>query len=256
MKIRLLLSYKGTHFLGWQKQKNQRTIQGELEKSLKEIFKKPISIIGSGRTDTGVHAIGQQAHFEINEGDLKKINLFQALNHLVPNDISILKVWKAPEDFHARFSAQKKIYQFFIFVSPMPPALFREYVWWIKRPICLKTLQKIAKRFKGTQDFKSFQNSGSDVENTVKTIYSSCWVKMSSNMYSYEIKGSGFLKQMVRNIVGTQIDLLRGDNPEVKLQDILKSRNRVRALGTAPSQGLYLKEVFYSSALDRRCISL
>ncbi len=256
MKIRLLLSYKGTHFFGWQKQKNQQTIQGELEKSLKEIFQKPISVIGSGRTDAGVHAIGQQAHFEIDEEDLRKINLFQALNHLLPKDISILEVWKTSEDFHARFSAQKKIYQFFLFVSPIPPALFREYVWWVKQPICFKKLQKMAKVFKGTQDFKSFQSAGSDVGSTVKTIYSSCWIKISPHMFSYEIKGSGFLKQMVRNIVGTQIDLLKEDKPEETLKVILKSKDRRKALGTAPSQGLYLKEVFYPSVLDRACISL
>ena len=256
MKIRLLLSYKGTHFSGWQKQKNQRTIQGELEKSLAEIFKKSISVIGSGRTDAGVHAIGQQAHFEIDPQDLRKIDLFQALNHLVPEGISILEVWKAPHNFHARFSAQKKTYQFFIFVSPMPPSLFGEYVWWIKQPTCFKKLRKMAKTFKGIKNFKSFQNSGSDTENTIKTIYFSRWIKMSHNMYCYEIQGSGFLKQMVRNIVGTQIDLLKEDSPSQVLESILKREDRRAALGKAPSQGLYLKEVFYPSVLDRECISL
>ncbi|MGI9548992.1 MAG: tRNA pseudouridine(38-40) synthase TruA [Bdellovibrionales bacterium] len=256
MKIRLLISYKGTRFFGWQKQKNQRTIQEELEKSIEEILKKPISLIGSGRTDTGVHALGQEAHFEIDEQDFKEIDWLPALNHLVPEDISVLGIWKAPAAFHSRFSAQKKTYQFYIFSSSTPPALFKDYVWWIKWPIDFKKLKKMALKFKGTQDFKSFQNSGSDVENTVKTIEASYWVKMSSNMYRYEVTGSGFLKQMVRNMVGTQIDLLKEPEPAPILGEILAGKDRKKALGKAPPQGLYLKEVFYPYALDRKCIRI
>jgi len=254
VKIRLLLSYKGTDFFGWQKQKNQRTVQGEIEKSLNKLFNKSISVVGSGRTDAGVHALGQEAHFEINEKDLQKIDLFQALNHLLANDISVLDVWEAPKDFHARFSAQKKTYQYFIFHSASPPALFQDYVWWIKWPIHFVQLKSLAKVFKGTKDFKSFQSAGSDVKETLKTIYTSRWMQLSSNLYAYEITGSGFLKQMVRNIVGTQIDILKKPDSKAKLYDILASKDRRQALSAAPPQGLYLKEVFYPSALDRKCI--
>ena len=256
MKIRLLLSYKGSRFFGWQRQNNKRTVQAEIEQALFQLFKQKFSVIGSGRTDTGVHALGQTAHFEIKDIHLKSIPITKALNHLLPEDISVLASWKAPEEFHARFSAKKKSYLYFIFTGESPPVLFRDLVWWRREELPLKKLQKISKLILGTKDFKSFQTSGSNVKDTVRSIYQSQWVRISPSFYCYKITGSGFLKQMVRNLIGTYIDLLKDKNPEKRLKNILASLDRKTALGTAPGQGLYLKKVFYPPSLDRSSIKL
>ncbi|MCZ0931547.1 MAG: tRNA pseudouridine(38-40) synthase TruA [Oligoflexia bacterium] len=253
MKIRLLLSYKGTGFFGWQKQSRHRTVQGEIEKILFQLLKKKISLVGSGRTDTGVHALGQTAHFELAENDLKNINLKKALNSLLPEDISVLDCWKAPLEFHARFSAKKKSYLYFIFTGDSPPVLFRDLVWWKKEGLDLKKLQKISQLVLGAKDFKSFQSTGSEVKSSIRTIYQSRWTQVSPAFYCYQITGSGFLKQMVRNLVGTYIDLLKERKGEQKLRRILLALDRRQALSVAPGQGLYLKKVFYSQALDKAC---
>lgn len=255
MKVRLLLSYKGTDFFGWQKQSRQRTIQGEIEKILLRLFKRKISVVGSGRTDAGVHALGQTAHFELEEG-LKNIDLKKALNSLFPLDISVLDCWKAPLEFHARFSSKKKSYQYFIFTGDSPPVLFRDLVWWRNGDLDLEKLNKISQEVLGTKDFKSFQSSGSEIKDTVRTVYESRWMKISDSFYCYKITGSGFLKQMVRNLVGTYIDLLKEKKAEQKLKQILKALDRRQALRVAPSQGLYLKKVFYSSSLDKNCYKI
>ena len=256
MKIRLLLSYKGSKFFGWQKQSHHRTVQEEIEKSLFQLFKKNLMVTGSGRTDAGVHALGQTAHFEIDESLLKNKKLKQALNVLLPEDISVLDCWKAPFDFHARFSAKKKSYLYFIFTGDSPPVLFSDLLWWKKCDLKLEELNRIAQIFVGTWDFKSFQSSGSEVKSTVRQIYHSHWTQLSSSMYCYQITGSGFLKQMVRNIVGTSRDLLKEKQAGKKLRQILAGKDRRKALSTAPGQGLYLKRVFYPTPLDKACQKL
>ena len=256
MKIRLLLSYKGTDFFGWQKQSRHRTVQGEIEKILFKLFKRKISLVGSGRTDAGAHALGQTAHFELEDTDLKNIALKRAINSLLPKDISVLECWKAPLDFHARFSVKKKSYLYFIFTGDSPPVLFRELVWWKNLSLDLEKLQKISQVIVGTRDFKSFQSAGSEVKSSVRTIYQSHWTQISPLFYCYQITGSGFLKQMVRNLVGAYIDLLKAKKGEQKLRQILQALDRRQALSTAPSQGLYLKKVFYSSALDKACYKI
>ncbi len=256
MKVRLLLSYKGSLFFGWQKQVGKRTVQGEMEKALFQLFKKKIPIIGSGRTDTGVHALGQTAHFEIEASLFKKIPLSQALNYYLPNDIAVLDCWRVPEDFHARFSAKKKSYWYFIWTGESPPVLFQDLIWWKKGDLPLKQLNKIAVLILGLKNFKSFQSSGSPVKDTVRKIYQSQWVRISPSFYCYKITGSGFLKQMVRNLVGTYIDLLKEKTPEKQFKSILKAEDRRTAGKTAPGQGLYLKKVFYPLSLDRASTKL
>lgn len=256
MKIRLLLSYKGNRFYGWQKQKNKRTVQEVAEQALYRLFGTQIPLVSSGRTDTGVHALGQNAHFQLNENNLKNIPVTKALNSLLPEDVCILESWKAPEEFHARFSAKKKSYLYLIWTGASSPVLFRDLVWWKKSWFSLEKLQKISSLILGEHDFKSFQSAGSSVKSTVRQIYRSQWKTISPSLHSYEIIGSGFLKQMVRNIVGTYMDLLKEKNPKQKLKYILAQKDRKVALGTAPGQGLYLKSVFYPPALDKSCVKI
>ena len=257
MKIRLTLSYQGTHFYGWQRQKNVRTVQGELEKALFRLFRRPVPLTGSGRTDAGVHALGQTAHFEIPDSLRKPLNILKALNHLTPQDISLYGAFRAPEEFHARFSAKKKTYSFFVFTAPFPPALGRDFVYWRPGELNLKKLQKTAEVLVGTKDFKSLQSSGaSDRDKTIKTVYSAKWTAPAPFLYRFDMTGSGFLKQMVRNAVGAQLSLLREKSPEEILREILKTCDRSQAPAPAPGRGLYLLRVFYPPELNKKCRAL
>ena len=253
MKVRLLLSYKGSKFYGWQKQSQYRSVQGEIESSLYKLFNHDIRVIGSGRTDTGVHALGQSAHFEIEDSLMKNKNLRKALQALLPPDIALLDLWEAPGEFHARASSKKKSYLYLIWSGESPPVLFSDLLWWRRESLDLEKLKQISQIFIGTWDFKSFQNSGSEIKNSVRRIYQSQWRQLSPSLFSYQIKGSGFLKQMVRNIVGTSIDLLSYKQAPEKLKEILEAKDRKQALRTAPSQGLYLERVFYPRPLDKAC---
>ena len=256
MKIRLLLSYQGTDFYGWQRQKKARTVQGEVEKALSRLFQESLTVVGSGRTDTGVHALGQTAHFEIPDSSWKSLHITAALNHLTPSDISLHGAWKAPEEFHARFSAQKKTYSFFISTTPSPPALGRDFVYWLPREPNLKKLQKTAQILVGTKNFKSLQTGGSPEDQTIKTVYSAKWLKIAPFLYRFDMTGDGFLRQMVRNAVGAQLALLKEKTPDKMMKEILKSQNRKAAPAPAPGRGLYLKQVFYPPELDKKCLKL
>ena len=178
MKIRVLLSYDGTHFAGWQRQTNKRTVQGEIETALAELFQEKIPIFASGRTDRGVHALGQVIHFEILKAKLKKINLIKALNHLTGPDISLTAAWQAPKDFHARFSAEKKTYLFLISTQKSPPALGRHFLWWLPAGINPAHLNQMAEVLIGAHDFKGFYTAGSEVSDTVRTVYEARWVEL------------------------------------------------------------------------------
>ncbi|MBC6415709.1 MAG: tRNA pseudouridine(38-40) synthase TruA [Bdellovibrionales bacterium] len=256
MKVRLLLAYKGSHFFGWQRQVKLRSVQAEVEKALFKIFKQKINVIASGRTDTGVHALGQTAHFEIEENLLENKNLKKALNAIFPVDLSVVNCWRAPEDFHARKSAVKKTYLYFIFTGESSPVLFPDLIWWRRESLNLQKLKELSQAFIGTKDFKSFQNSGSTVKSTVRRVYSSCWYQLSPFVYYYKITGSGFLKQMVRNIVGTSLELLKSQRALQNLEHIFLSKERKQAFLTAPSRGLYLEKVFYPPSLDKACFLL
>ena len=256
-KIRLLLSYKGSRFFGWQKQKQKRTVQGELEKTLAQVFQQEVPLTGSGRTDTGTHALGQNAHFEIEEKRLKSIPLKKALNAELPPDITVLEAWDAPKNFHARFSAIKKTYLYFISAGGPSPVLFPDLIWHLKGPLIeLEKLQKTADFIKGKRDFKSFQNSGSEVKSSVRTVYQSQWRQISPSIYCYQITANGFLKQMARNLVGAFIELLKQTRPEKKLAEVFALQDRKSGFKTAPAKGLYLKKVFYPPSIEKACKQL
>ncbi len=252
-RLRLLLSYEGTDFLGWQRQKNQRqTVQGRLEESLSQIFNEPLQVVGASRTDAGVHAFGQNVHFETTK-DPARYQLLRSINSLLPDSIAARQVWLAPQDFHAMLSSSGKFYQYRIYNSPLPNPLLRHFSLWEPRPLDLDLLQRASDFLLGEQDFKSFQTAGSPVPSTIRHIRRAEWHKLSPDLLEFRIEGSGFLKQMVRNIVGTLLDLhFRGQPPEA-MEAILAARNRQAALGTAPPQGLFLSRVHYPQELEALC---
>lgn len=255
-RVRLLLSYDGTEFNGWQKQiAGVPTIQGSLEESLSRLFSEPIHVIGSGRTDAGVHALGQVAHFDT----LKKIENYQflrAANSLLPKEIVIHRAWKAPFEFHARTSATHKTYHYWVLNRPTPSALRGRYLTWIPRPLSLSYLNDCSQLILGSHDFSSFRTAGTVNRSCERQIIKAHWTYKRLNLLCFSITGTGFLKQMVRNLVGTMLDLYFSGRPASDLLTIMKAKDRRKALGTARPEGLHLYRVFYPRDLDNKCRSL
>ena len=253
-RFRLLLSYNGSGYYGWQRQKNLPTIQEALEKALKVLTKKTVHVIGSGRTDTGTHALGQAAHFDIATPLPSDLNLKNALNGvLISKNIWVRQIWKAPKEFHALQSATKKYYKYFIYSHKWPCIFRQNQIYWHAKPLNKTLLQSMSAKIIGRHDFSSFQNSGSKTKHNLRTIYLARWESINSRLWVFHIQGDGFLKQMVRNLVGTQLALLRQKNPLQRWLKILKAQDRKQAFVTSPACGLYLYKVFYPTELDRAC---
>lgn len=249
IRARIDLQYKGTHFGGWQKQKetgnpaaDKPTIQGELEKALTTLYNQPIRAIGSGRTDAGTHARQQVAHADLPY--LPK-NLDYRLNSQLPEGIVVKRTSEAPSRFHALASVVSKTYVYRIWNSPTPNPFALDLAYWVEKPLDLERLNILSEVFLGTHDFKSFQTRGTEVPTTIKTLKISRWIRKSHRVFEYQIQGDGFLKQMVRNLVGTQLYALRKGLGPQDLKTILAARDRQTAKDTAPAHGLYLWRVEY-----------
>ncbi len=259
MKIKLLLSYDGTDFCGWQKQKDHAyasglpSIQETLEVALESLLQEKISIFGSGRTDAGVHALGQVAHFNVSEGKRLPSDLAWALRAKLPRTIAVRGVWEAPEDFHATLSAERKIYRYLIWNHQRPSALLHRYSDWIRKPLNVRTLNAMSEGLIGEHDFKCFQSVGTPVKSTTRRIYKAQWFQKNPSLIEFKVMGNGFLKQMVRNIVGTLIELEQKGKKPQELLNIIASCDRKEAGPAAPPQGLYLYKVFYPRELDNKC---
>lgn len=256
-KIRFALSYDGTDFCGWQKQNHgdTKSVQQTLEEALSKVFNEKITLFASGRTDAGVHAIRQNCHFETQtpEAEFENWDLAWALRPYIPPTLSVRQVWIAPPEFHSTLSATHKTYRYFVYNHPRWNPFWGRYADWIRRPLDLHKLNASAEYFIGKHDFKSFQSVGTPIKNTVREVYSAKWVRKSPNLIYFQITGSGFLKQMVRNVVGTQMMLERkGDNPG-KIRNIIQALDRREAGPAAPPQGLFLWQVYYPKELDNKC---
>ncbi len=255
-KIKLLLSYDGTEFQGWQRQPGHTTIQGTVENVLTQLYNEPVKIYGSGRTDAGTHAVGQVAHFEAPKVLQKENGLIRAMNSLLPETISCKAAWHAPDDFHALFSARRKTYIYRIWNNPTRSALWNKRALWVPQPVDLALLNRLAKLVEGKKDFKSFQSSGTPVKSTVRHVDKCQWSVVRGDLLELRIRGNGFLKQMVRNIVGTLLYLERHRSELTQLYDIFDAKDRQAAKATAGAHGLYLYRVEYPLALDNKCRKL
>lgn len=255
-KIKLLLSYDGTDYLGWQKQPGGPTIQGTLEAALTQLYNEPIRTIGSGRTDAGTHAVGQVVHYEAPKILAAEPKLVRALNALLPDTISVKGAWLAPEDFHALASARRKTYIYRIWNHPVRSALWNKRALWVPQPLDIAHLDRLAQQLVGRKDFKSFQTSGTPVNSTVRTIDGCRFKVRKGPLVEFRIRGNGFLKQMVRNLVGTLLYLERTKGGIGELRAILEARDRQAAKTTVPAHGLYLYRVEYPAALDNKCLKL
>jgi tRNA pseudouridine38-40 synthase len=264
MKIRLQISYDGTDFAGWQRQGPKSadprpTLQATLEDAVSKIFSQEIKIQASGRTDAGVHAEAQTLHFQtpdnITEDKIKNMKLLRSLNALTPDALAINKAWIAPDDFHALRSSVKKTYRYVIHNSPTPNPLRHRYSYWMRKPLDVQKLNAITECLVGEHDFKSFQTRGTELKTTVRKLKDVHWERQ-GDLITFHITGNGFLKQMVRNIVGTSIYLHQNSENPQEMQKILESCDRQQAKDTAPAQGLFLEAVYYPPELDNKCREL
>ncbi|MFN0101578.1 MAG: tRNA pseudouridine(38-40) synthase TruA [Bryobacteraceae bacterium] len=245
-RIRITVSYDGTHFHGWQVQPGLVTIQGELQRVFFELSKTPILVQGSGRTDAGVHAIAQVAAFTTTN-PIPCVNLRRAMNHLLPGAIRVTNVEEAAPGFHARFDAISKLYEYRIFRDEICSPFERPYVHHFPYPLNDRKMIAAAPVFEGKHDFSAFaaadERHGSDYSR-VRTIFSSSLAREGPRLV-YRVSGSGFLKHMVRNLVGTLIEVGKGNLVTGELQKLLTGGARSECGPTAPPRGLFLVEVTY-----------
>ena len=221
----------------------KRSIQETIEDALQRIFHKRIRLIGSGRTDSGVHAQAQVANFKINT-KMSPLQIQKALNSLLPEDVVIITADEVSLDFHARFSAKGKWYCYRILNRPYPSALDRLYSYFVPYPLNLSLMKREAAILLGRHNFKAFQASDKRERPSIRTI-KKLEIKKRKNSIDIDIIADGFLYNMVRNIVGTLVDIGRGRFPEGSMKRILKSKDRALAGETAPARGLCLMEVYY-----------
>jgi tRNA pseudouridine38-40 synthase len=242
--LKLTLEYDGARYHGWQRQKNAFTIQEALETALARLTGEAIRVIGSGRTDAGVHAFAQVANFHT-ASRLPLSAFINGLNSLLPRDIAVLEAAEADKDFHARKSAREKSYAYHILNRPLPSPLQRQYTWWIAQPLNLEAMQAAAQALIGEHDFSAFQASGSGIKNPERIVTRAQWVRQLRELLIFTITASGFLRGMVRSLVGTMVEIGKGKRPAGDLAELLQSGERRRTGPTAPPQGLFLVEVLY-----------
>jgi len=242
--IKLLIEYDGTNYLGWQVQPKGSTLQGVLEGKLSSLTGEKIDLLASGRTDAGVHALGQVAHFKTkSQLDIQTIQ--RALNSLLPSDIVIQKVEEVDEDFHARKQSKSKTYEYRILNRNIRSAFHRGYAWHIPQTLNIREMKKATRSLMGEHDFSSFQSVGSPKRTAVRKVTRAEWKQSRDGFLRFEIEANGFLKQMVRAIVGTLVEVGKKKITSEQFQEILDSRDRQKAGPTAPAHGLFLTEVKY-----------
>ncbi len=242
--VKLTLQYDGTGYVGWQRQASGDSIQGVLEDALGRIEKQPVTVHGAGRTDAGVHATGQVASARLGAA-LDDETLARALNANLPPAIRVTTVETVADGFHARFSATGKTYEYRIWNGPVVPPFLRLYTWHMPQPLDIALLRRASEALQGTHDFAAFQGSGSIVHTTRRTIVSAAWRCTPEAPLVFEISGEGFLRHMVRSLVGTLVEVGLRRRPVDDVAGLLAVPDRSRAGRTAPAHGLFLTKVTY-----------
>ena len=243
--FKLTVEYDGTHYHGWQIQPNGPSIQQEIETAIETMTRCKIKLLGSGRTDAGVHALGQVANFTCETGIAP--NEFQkGLNSILPDDIVIRQVENVHLEFHARYDAVGKRYRYHILNHPVPSAIERHHTWWIRAPLDLSAMKEGMAHIIGENDFKAFEGTGSPRSTTIRQVVGIDLTRRDTGRVAIDIHASGFLRYMARNIVGTLVDAGLHKITSDHVKTILASRNRANASATAPARGLFLMEVYYA----------
>lgn len=243
MRIKLTLSYDGTNFCGWQVQPNGRTVQEELERAVLEVTGEKVRVTGSGRTDSGVHAQGQVAHFDTNKS-IPPERLFKALNAHLPEDVRVLESRLVDDDFDACRGAKKKTYVYSAYLSDTEKPLKERYSVRLDKGLDLEKMKEVAKEFLGEHDFAGFCASGSSVKTTVRTIYA-LDLGVDGEDLTFTVTGNGFLYNMVRIIVGTLVKVGEGKADREDIRKMLNGGERTIGGKTLQAKGLCLKQVVY-----------
>lgn len=241
--VKVIVEYDGTDFFGFQRLPCRRTVQGTLEWALSRITKTPVKIVGAGRTDAGVHAEGQVISFHT-ESSIPTDRISVALNSLLPRDVVAKEATEASEDFHARYSANSRLYRYRILNSRYPSALEGRYSWYVPREIDVELMQEAANTLPGQRDFASFALSDKEERTTVRDLYRVAISRMGESII-LELEANAFLRGMVRSVVGTLVEVGEGRRKPSEMEDILRKRNRAAAGKTAPPQGLCLVRIEY-----------
>jgi tRNA pseudouridine38-40 synthase len=246
MQVKLTLEYDGTDYAGWQLQRNQESIQGRLEAAFARIFAEPVRVRGAGRTDAGVHALGQVAAARMPR-PFDPAELKRALNAILPADIAVLDAAMADESFDPRRDAIRRDYEYRIVNRPGRSAFDYRYSWLVSEPLALEALNKAAAVFVGGHDFAAFRSVGSEERSTRRHVYTSRWTQ-SDDRFTYRVEAGSFLRHMVRTMVAAMIEVGRGRAQPAWIEQLLASRDRAAAPAPAPAAGLFLTAVHYSEA--------
>jgi len=241
--FKIVVEYDGRRYFGWQRQAEKLTVQRVLEEAIGRITQEKVTVIGSGRTDTGVHALNQVAHFKT-QSLIKPDKLLLGINSLLPDDVVVKKIEEVKESFHARFDAKSKVYMYQIFNYPTRPAVLRDYVWHIRKPLHVKEMEEALMALQGKHDFSSFCGHKIAGVSCVKEIREA-YLKEKGNLIQVFIEADGFVRHMVRSIVGTLVEVGLGKRKPQDINGILAAKDRRMAGITAPPQGLFLVEVKY-----------
>ena len=244
-RYQILIEYVGTNFRGWQVQKKSKTIQGLLQEKISRMLKEKIILLGSGRTDTGVHAIEQSAHFDCKK-QIKELERFlKSINHFLNKDgVTVLKIKRRNKNFHARFSARMRIYKYIIINRFSGPVLEKNRGWHITKELDVATMKKGAKKLVGTKDFSTFRASSCRAKSPIKTM-KIVKIKSLKNKIEIEFRSQSFLQQQVRSMVGCLKYLGEKKWSLKKFDNVMKSKKRILCAPPAPPEGLYLTRVIY-----------
>ena len=244
-RYQLLIEYEGTNFRGWQIQKKGKTIQGLIQEKISKILKEKIILSGSGRTDTGVHALEQSAHFECKKKVTNYDKFIKSMNHFLNKDlVTILKIKKKKKNFHSRFSAKMRIYKYVIINRLSKPVLDKNRGWHIMNELDLKIMKKAAKKLVGTNDFSTFRASSCRAKSPIKTM-KSVKIKSKNNKIEIEFQSQSFLQQQVRSMVGCLKYVGEKKWCIKKFMSVMNSKKRTLCAPPAPPEGLYLTRVIY-----------
>ena len=242
--FKMVVEYDGSAYRGWQRQKNCVSIQQVLEEAIKKITGQKVSVIGSGRTDAGVHALNQVASFRC-ATKLPVNSLYRGVNSVLPEDIVVKDMEEVPFEFHAQRDVKSKIYVYKICNQKLRPALGRNYSWFVRYDLDLQKMRQAAKKLIGTHDFSCFCATGTDVLDRVRTIKNIEIKNEQEGNIEIIVEAKGFLNYMVRNIIGTLVEVASGKRKPEEMKKLIDSRDRKIAGATAPAHGLFLMEVKY-----------
>ena len=244
-KYQILIEYVGSNFIGWQIQSKGKSVQKLIQIKISKLLKEKISLIGSGRTDTGVHAIEQSAHFDCKKEIQNLDKLLKSINHFVNNmNVSIINIKKRNINFHARFSAKQRVYKYVIFNRLSRPSIEKERGWHIIKTLDVSLMKKGAKKLLGKKDFSTFRSSSCNAKNSIRTM-KSIKIKSIRGRIEIQFKSQSFLQQQVRSMVGCLKYLAEKKWDLKKFDQVFKSKKRILCAPPAPAEGLFLEKVIY-----------